>query len=139
MLLEVEADQVMADEAGSLMDHVLVGLITLQSEFQLHHSRVIADLSKESYLPSAPEPSDYLMTLLRDPTSSHLLETLVGRTSESVFDNLWSTYFQGKLSRLAVHPVANFVVAKALSRVNEKQLQELLTELQHSWQKIVSG
>ena len=30
-MLEVEADQGMSDEPGSLMDHVLTGLITLQS------------------------------------------------------------------------------------------------------------
>lgn len=32
MLLEVEYNQEMSDQPGSLMDSVLVGLITLQSE-----------------------------------------------------------------------------------------------------------
>jgi nucleolar protein 9 len=77
------------------------------------------------------------MTLLRDPTSSHLLETLVNRASEPVFAALWSIYFVGKLPPLAAHPVANFVVTKALYRTDEKQLQEAYAELQNSWQKII--
>lgn len=78
------------------------------------------------------------MTLLRDPTSSHLLETLVRRSPERVFDSLWRTYFVGKLARLAVHPVANFVVAKAFERVNAEQLDAAVQELQEVSGKIVS-
>lgn len=89
--------------------------------------------------PSAtPEASDYLSTLLRDPTSSHLLETLVQRSPDKVFGILWNTYFKGKLSRLAVHPVANFVVAKALSRIDADQLEAVCDELQGSWTKVIS-
>ncbi|KAI0643707.1 ARM repeat-containing protein [Trametes meyenii] len=123
MILELEAAYGEADSPGSIMDHVLVGLIT-----QLH----------ESSSAIAPE-SDYLMTLLRDPTASHLLETLVRRSPERVFDSLWQTYFVGKLSRLAVHPVANFVVAQALERVNAEQLQAAIEELSGVSNKIVKN
>jgi nucleolar protein 9 len=86
------------------------------------------------------EPSDYLMTLLRDPTSSHLLETIVSRSPNAVFDVVWQTYFSGKLSGsmgrktqgaggLALHPVANFVVARALERVSPEQLLAVCEEL----------
>ena len=33
-----------------------------------------------------------------------------------VFHTLWTTYFERNLKELSVHPVANFVVAKALER-----------------------
>ncbi|KAI0052589.1 ARM repeat-containing protein [Auriscalpium vulgare] len=123
MLLEIEADQGLTDEPGSLMDRVLVGLITL------HHND-----------PSAvPEASDFLATLFRDPTSSHLLETLIVRAPGPIFVLLWSTYFEGKLPKLALHPVANFVVAKAIGRVNEQQLCGVLEELQPSWKKLVQN
>ena len=79
-----------------------------------------------------PEASDYLATLLRDPTSSHLLETLVSRCPEPVFDILWTTYFERNLKKLSVHPVANFVVAKALERAQAKQLTYALSELRDS-------
>ena len=85
-----------------------------------------------------PEPSDFLGTLLRDATSSHLLETLVAKSSPSIFSLLWSTYFQQQLPRLSVHPVANFVVARALARINEVQLGGVCEELGKSWQKIIS-
>lgn len=86
-----------------------------------------------------PEPSDYVGTLLRDPTSSHLLETLVSRSSESVFDVIWTSYFKCKLPRLGVHPVANFVVAKALERASEDQLIDAYQELEPVLPKIVSA
>lgn len=84
------------------------------------------------------KPSDYLVTLLRDPTSSHLLETLVLRCPQQIFIMLWSIYFEGKLMRLALHPVANFVVAKAIERQDSKQLGDTLEELKSSWSKLIS-
>jgi nucleolar protein 9 len=85
-----------------------------------------------------PEQSDYLSTLFRDPTSSHLLETVVTRAPDRAFVILWSTYFQGKLARLSAHPVANFVVARAMERVNTSQLESACEELRESWGKIIS-
>lgn len=121
MLVEVEAGLSMADEPGSLMDRALVGLITMSHEDPT----------------ATPEASDYLSTLLRDPTASHLLETLVRRAPEEVFSILWVTYFQGKLSKLAVHPVANFVVSKALERANPEQLNQVCEELNEIFGKII--
>ena len=83
------------------------------------------------------EPADFLVTLLRDPTSSHLLETLVSRCPDWVFNQLWSTYFQGKLPRLIIHPVANFVVCKAVERLGVNQIKETLTELNSTWGKAI--
>ncbi|KDR74394.1 hypothetical protein GALMADRAFT_250311 [Galerina marginata CBS 339.88] len=121
MLLEVEADQDMANEAGSLMDRVMVGVI---SACRNDHS---ADIKE----------SDYLGTLLRDPNSSHLLETIVSRCPDDAFNALWRTYFKGKLARLAVHPVANFVLAKALEHASNSQLSETYEELNGSWNKLI--
>ncbi|OSD01821.1 ARM repeat-containing protein [Trametes coccinea BRFM310] len=123
MMLELEAAYGQSDAPGSLMDHVLVGLITL-----IH----------ENPNATAPE-ADYLVTLLRDPTASHLLETLVRRSPDRVFDLLWQTYFVGKLARLAVHPVANFVVARAFERLNSAQLDAALPEVQGAAGKIVKN
>ncbi|KAN0135354.1 hypothetical protein V8E53_006919 [Lactarius tabidus] len=116
MALEMEADQDLSDEPGSLVDHVLIGLIS-------------ACHDDPSFV---PEASDYLLTLLRDPTSSHLLETIVSRCPEPVFDVLWTTYFERSLRKLSVHPVANFVVAKALERAQARQLTYTFSELRDS-------
>ncbi|KAJ7179528.1 armadillo-type protein [Mycena filopes] len=121
MLLAVEADQQMTEEPDSLMDRVLVGLISA--------SREDPD--------SAPPVSDYLNTLLRDPTSSHLLETIVSRCPESAFSILWATYFTGNLPRIASHPVANFVLAKAVERLSVAQLNDACTELHNAWPKLM--
>ncbi|KAI0313257.1 armadillo-type protein [Amylostereum chailletii] len=120
MILKVETDLGMADEPGSLVDRVLVGMITL------HYNDPTA----------IPDYSDYLGTLLRDPTSSHLLETLVSCCPPPIFAMLWSTYFSGTLAKLAVHPVANFVVAKALERATSEQLGAAVAELGDVWKRI---
>lgn len=138
MLLEVEANQGLSDFPDSLMDRVLVGIITSPRRLFLTFAKLNLSLVTADNNHSATEPSEYILTLLRDPTSSHLLETLVSRAPPSVFDILWSTYFKGTLARLAMHPVANFVVAKAVERLNEGQLAEGCLELKGSWKKIVS-
>ncbi|KAJ7725102.1 armadillo-type protein [Mycena metata] len=113
MLLAVEADQQMTEDPDSLMDRVLVGLVSASREPPA----------------SAPVQSDYLNTLLRDPTSSHLLETIVSRCPAPAFSILWATYFKNNLPRIASHPVANFVLAKAA------QLREACAELHNVWPK----
>ncbi|KAJ6510238.1 armadillo-type protein [Mycena vitilis] len=121
MLLAVEADQQMTEDPDSLMDRVLVGLVSASRDD-----------------PSGAAPvSDYLNTLLRDPTSSHLLETIVTRCPESAFSILWATYFKGNLPRIASHPVANFVLAKAMERISGSQLTEACAELQNVWAKLI--
>ena len=89
--------------------------------------------------PDAEVPeSDYLLTLLRDSTASHMLEALVRTSPERAFNILWRTYFAGKLPKLAVHPVANFVVAKAIQRLSAEQLGFVVEELRGVSGKIVS-
>ncbi|KAG2148028.1 armadillo-type protein [Suillus clintonianus] len=123
LILEVEADHGESSLPDSLMDRVLVGIITL------------CHRNPDEQL----EASDYLVTLLRDPTSSHLLETMVSRCPDPAFTVLWATYFRGKLARLATHPVANFVVAKAAERLNPAQLKVALEELESSWSKVIAS
>ncbi len=137
MALEIEADHGLSDEPGSLMDHVLVGLISAYRMPIISCSLTRPNPSITDDDPSfVPEASDYLVTLLRDTTASHLLETLVTRCPEPVFDMLWTTYFERTLRKLAIHPVANFVVAKALERANAKQLSYALGELRDSLGKL---
>jgi len=76
--------------------------------------------------------------LLRDTNASHLLEIVVSRCPQDAFDAVWKTYFKGKLARLAHHPVANFVLAKAIERVSEDQLSDIFEELPDTWQKLIS-
>lgn len=143
MLLEVEADRQMADEPGSLMDCVLAGLITALRAYirifvapRKDTEDIISLLDANPSI--IPEPSDYVGTLLRDPTSSHLLETLISRSPDHAFNVLWDSYFTGKLARLAVHPVANFVIAKAIARANGEQISNVCEEIKPVVGKILS-
>ncbi|KAF8632424.1 hypothetical protein AX17_004865 [Amanita inopinata Kibby_2008] len=124
MLIEVEAIQGMAGISGSLLDCVTMGVV----------SACLDDPSVTTV-----ERSDYVGTLLRDATSSHLLEAIVTHCPDHVFSVLWSTYFSGKLPRLAVHPVANFVVSRAIDRVSATQLSEACEELDGTWNKLLQS
>jgi nucleolar protein 9 len=140
-LLEIEGKQDMAATPLSLMDRVLFGIITGCRAYPTCISPSQPEILKicsEKGPGVLPEPSDYVNTLLRDPTSSHLLETVIRSAPEDVFAVLWLTYFRGHLVRLANHPVANFVVAKALERTSSEQLGEALRELEGTWQKSIS-
>lgn len=120
ILLEVEADQDMTNEDGSLMDKLTIGFISAHRRPNL-----------------VAEASDYLNILLRDSTSSRLFETIISRAPSDAFTALWAAHFKGKLPTLSVHPVANFVLAKALERVSSEQLTDACTELNESWSRVI--
>jgi nucleolar protein 9 len=73
-----------------------------------------------------PEASDHITTLLRDPTSSHLLETLVSHCLDTVFGMLWSIYIEHTLKKLGMHPVANFVTPSHLIELITSTYRTLL-------------
>lgn len=75
-------------------------------------------------------------TLIKDTTGSHLFEAICLSSSDALYAKIYTTYFRSKLSRLAFHPVANFVVQKLLGNVRsgpqfELMLEELLPEFNH--------
>ncbi|KAH6896386.1 armadillo-type protein [Coprinopsis sp. MPI-PUGE-AT-0042] len=84
-----------------------------------------------------PEPSDFVGTLLRDPTSSHLLEEIVARCPDSAYGIIWQLYFKGSFARLGIHPVANFVASKAIERCSAEQLGDVAAEMETGWVKSV--
>lgn len=120
VLLEAEAELGITDATGSLFDSVTEGSLSYDGE-------------------SEPPFSHFLATLLRDTTSSHLMETLLNIAPPAAFNLMWSTYIRGQLSRLADHPVANFVVAKGFEKLDESQLKNAFEELQGGWSRIVAG
>lgn len=77
--------------------------------------------------------------LLRDAASSHLFEVLIEAAPTRVFRQIWTTYFVGRLDRLLTHPVVNFVVAKAVARLeDEDDIRSLLAEVKTGWTKAIS-
>jgi len=84
------------------------------------------------------QESDFLGTLLRDTTSSHLLEVILMHAPQEPFDVLWKLHFKGRLAKLGLHPIANFVVAKAATRASETQILELVEEVGDGWNKLIS-
>ncbi|KAF8626909.1 hypothetical protein AX15_004626 [Amanita polypyramis BW_CC] len=124
MLIKIEADHDLSAEAGSLMDSVLMG--------------TISSCLKDKALTSV-EAFDFVAAMLRDQASSHLLETVIARCPDHVFAVLWMAYFSGKLQKLAVHPVANFVVSRAIGRVSAGGLTKACQELEGSWNRLLKS
>lgn len=90
-------------------------------------------------LPQQPPRSDYIETLLRSNISSHVLEKLVSLCPEPIFDLLFKVYFVGRMGRLAGHPVANFVCARAVERANEEQTQIVVDEIPDALEGIIEN
>ncbi len=106
----------MSDQPGSLMDSVLDGLI-----------------SRTTQNPS----SDFVRTLIRDETASHLLEAIIESCSVATRYAIWKEYFAGHLNKLALHPVANFLVARFLRHHSARHLSDALHELVAIFPKLV--
>lgn len=80
------------------------------------------------------ESQPYLVSLLTLSTGTRLFETLLLHSPRAVFNKIWSTYFEGKIGKLAIHPMSNFVVAKAIERLDEQGIERVVMEC-----KAVSG
>lgn len=111
------------------MDLVTGGLVSDTCQWSLQSSPTSpTDLTRTvSNKASESEPSAYVATLLKDTTSSHLLETILLHAPPPVFDGLWSTYLcpNGDASKIAVHAVSNYVLAKAVTKASGTQLDAM--------------
>ncbi|KAK9838453.1 hypothetical protein WJX81_000207 [Elliptochloris bilobata] len=71
-----------------------------------------------------------LLGLMRDRTSSHLMEVVVTVAPEELLDELQARYLRGELAALAAHPCGNFVVqALAGAAARPQPVRLLLREL----------
>lgn len=121
-LIKIECDLGHSDQSGSLMDQALAGLITSRNL----KAAIVA-------------PSDFVLTLLRDPVGSHLIETIVDSCIADVFDLIWDVYFTPQLVKLALHPTSNFVVARCISRLLEVAYSKFMDEMLDIWPKIIKA
>lgn len=143
IMLEVEHDKGRSSIPGSLMDRLLQGLIAASRESagpSRGYPRLTSPfLAVQGELPFQPARSDFIETLLRSNISSHVLEKLVGLCPQDVFDLLFETYFAGRFGRLAGHPVANFVCARVVERINDKQTQTVIEEIPTALEAIIEN
>lgn len=119
LLLSLEAAARESAKPGSLADVVLEGLISAEA----------GRLESEGEGEATTESSDGVETLLRHPSGSHSLEAILSRLPSRYVDRFWSIYIRGKVSRLACHPVGNFVQASAVRRLGRPLVQEALEEI----------
>ncbi|GAA6059703.1 hypothetical protein JCM10212_000231 [Sporobolomyces blumeae] len=117
ILVELEASSPGGWKAGGWADRILCGQVQ-----EVEDPSSTTDKAQELR-------EEYLAGLLRHPASSPTFEIVLTLAPHPVFSALWSSFFRGKLHRLAGNAVANFVVAVGISRVDAEQLKDLVTEV----------
>lgn len=121
---------------NSLLDHLTEGAVTAIS-MSLYESSILFSVWFFTDKPGESgtyESQPYLVSLLTLSTGTRLAETILLHAPQPVFDKIWSVYFEGKIGKLAIHPMSNFVVAKAAERLDEAGIERVITEC-----KAVSG
>jgi nucleolar protein 9 len=103
----LEAADGEAEKPGSLLDHLTEGIVSNTE---------------------APTAGQYIPSLLTTQPGTHTLETILTSSSERIFTSIWSTYFVGKIGKLAGHPTANYVIARAVGRLGLEELQGVMRE-----------
>ncbi|CAH7666660.1 armadillo-type protein [Phakopsora pachyrhizi] len=96
IIIELEFDHEEAERPGSLADNLLDGLME----------------DRESY-----NRSEFVESSLRDAAASHLLEEIISRLSAKAFSRFYATYLDRRIFQLCSHPVANFITAKSIMRL----------------------
>lgn len=91
-----------------------------------------------------PLRADFIETLLRDTTGSHTLQNLIAvlptKGKSSPFDSFYDTYLKGRLAKLALHPMANFVVQTALERISDSsRAEQVIADLGPSFGDLVQN
>lgn len=76
-----------------------------------------------------PEPSIFFDSLLREDAGSHLAEKVMMTCPDDIFSALWAAHFKNKITRLANHPLANFVLSKAISRLGAKDFNDIMSDI----------
>jgi nucleolar protein 9 len=105
------------------MDQILTGLITQNNES--------GDLEVI--------PSDFVVTLLRDPIGSRVIEVIVAYCTYEVFTVMWEVYLMPQLVKFAIHPISNFVVAKCVQRMNEDTYSKFMDAMHDAWIKVIKS
>lgn len=91
-------------------------------------SAASSSCTAETSTTSPPQPQPYLTSLLTTLTGTHLLEAILIHSPKSVFEAIWSAYFQVNIGELATHPFANFVVARGVSRLDAAGVEGVVEE-----------
>lgn len=118
------------DRPGSLLDWLLPGVVSGQGEddFPSEISGVTA-LRSGGVNPI----EDHFETLARDSAGSHLIEMVITEVPETIRFQIWRLYVSPLLGTLIEDPVANFVVAKAIEKVDRKQLKDIVELPEDVW------
>ncbi|PLW58036.1 hypothetical protein PCANC_00733 [Puccinia coronata f. sp. avenae] len=108
LIIEIEFDREEAEAPGSLTDIILDGL------FQT---------------PFSSERSEFVEVSLRDVTASRVIERILSRLSPVFFRRFHAVYLVGRMGHLAGHPVANFVITRAVSQLDQESLGPAVEEV----------
>ncbi|KAG9036456.1 Nucleolar protein 9 [Tulasnella sp. JGI-2019a] len=120
VLVKLEAQQSSSNQSESLLDFILPGVVSGEKDVINEHS-------------------DHLDQIFRHPVGSHFIEAVVANASEQVFRQLWNRLIRRNMASLINDPVANFVIASAFGKVNEKGLEDVMPLPSTVWSECVES
>ncbi|POW00374.1 hypothetical protein PSTT_13186 [Puccinia striiformis] len=109
LIIELEFDRGEAEVPGSLTDIIVDGLF---------RPRVLSS-----------DRSEFVEVSLRDVTASRVLEGVLSRMSAESFRRFHSVYLKGRMGHLSGHPVANFVITRAVSQLDQESFGPAMEEV----------
>ncbi|KAJ1727766.1 Nucleolar protein 9 [Coemansia biformis] len=111
LMLELDADRGALEAQGSLLDKCLMGLIS-------------DGAGNEN-----PRRDAAIKMALEDVVGSHFLQKVAETVSPPLFQTLYDRYFGDNLKKLALHPIANFVVQSMFSNAKDgRQLKAMIAQ-----------
>lgn len=134
--MESEVEDGASEQAGSLLDSLTEGLVSDLGTSMIDPPRLnvtchfCTSTHKSIAQGTDAQAKEYIPSLLTSQAGTHMLEAILQHSPSNVFDKIWELYFVGKLGRLAGHPTGNYVVAKAVSRLELEKVEGLVKEVQ---------
>lgn len=84
------------------------------------------------------ERDDYIESILREPSGSKLIETIVDSVPATHFDKLYQVYFAGRTAKFARNPITNFVLQRLITNVNyPTMINEISSELAPAFKDLI--
>ena len=60
--------------------------------------------------------------MVKDETASFMVEQILTMASPETFSTIYNAVFKGKLLIFALHPIANFILQRLISHVQDKEM-----------------
>lgn len=138
-LIKIPAAQLRMTAAQPYSVSFIQALVSLESTLpdeKNDHTILFTLLGGESMT----ERDDYIESILREPSGSKLVETIVDAVPRDHLDAFYKTYFAGRAIRFALNPITNFVLQRLITKTAESGiLGAIIEELSPAFKDLLNA